>query len=55
MLAHCSPGDVRQSKTSKEALKEFPSVNFCLAHFGGAEEWERRVTGETPRRVCFYS
>lgn len=62
VLAHCSPGGIRQSKTSKEAarayahpenyrevLKEFPTVNFCLAHFGGAEEWERHVTGETPR------
>jgi predicted TIM-barrel fold metal-dependent hydrolase len=30
----------------KEVLKEFPTVNFCLGHFGGAEEWERH---ETPR------
>jgi predicted TIM-barrel fold metal-dependent hydrolase len=26
-------------------LNEFPELNFCLAHFGGTQEWERRLTG----------
>ncbi len=62
VLAHCSPGGIRHSKLSKGAasalaspenyksiLKQFPKLHFCLAHYGGAEEWERHLTGETPR------
>lgn len=63
MLAHCSPGGVHQIGISaiqakgyahpenyKQILRQFPKLNFCLAHFGGAEEWERHLTGETPRQ-----
>lgn len=62
ILAHCSPGGIQQFGSSKEEarkygnpenyrklLEDFPRLNFCLAHFGGAEEWEKHLTGETPR------
>ncbi|MDP1545701.1 MAG: amidohydrolase family protein [Anaerolineales bacterium] len=59
--AHCSPGGIRKFGLSheearqfanpdnyKRVLEQFPNLNFCLAHFGGAEEWERHLTGEIP-------
>lgn len=62
VLAHCSPGGIRKIGISpeeardfakpdnyKKVLEEFPKLHFCLAHFGGSEEWERHLTGETPR------
>jgi uncharacterized protein len=62
VLAHCSPGGIHKIGMSaleakefahpenyKRVLEEFPKLHFCLAHFGGAEEWERHLTGETPR------
>ncbi|MCE9647526.1 MAG: amidohydrolase family protein [Chloroflexi bacterium] len=62
VLAHCSPGGISQRGLTKEAakafahpsnykpiLKEFPRLNFCLAHFGGVEEWERSLSGQSPR------
>ena len=62
ILSHCSPGGVRmKSITSERAktfahpnnyidlLNDYPNLNFCLAHFGGAEEWERHLTGTSPR------
>jgi predicted TIM-barrel fold metal-dependent hydrolase len=62
VMVHCSRGGIRHRELSRaEAnalshpanympiLKCFPELNFCMAHFGGAEEWERHVTGETPR------
>ena len=62
VLAHCSPGGVRMKGISSEQAKtfasptnyaelltNFPNLNFCLAHFGGAEEWERHLTEPTPR------
>jgi uncharacterized protein len=61
VLAHCSPGGIHKIGFSaleakkfahpenyKQVLDQFPKLNFCLAHFGGAEEWERHLTGETP-------
>lgn len=63
ILAHCSTGGVRMNGLSRAeaqkfahpsnytgVLKQFPKLNFCLAHFGGADEWERHLTGETPRK-----
>ena len=63
VMAHCSTGGIRQTGLSREQaenfahpanyktiLKQFPKLHFCLAHFGGADEWERHLTGETPRR-----
>ncbi|NOH03028.1 MAG: amidohydrolase family protein [Chloroflexi bacterium] len=62
VLAHCSPGGIRRKGLSAaqaknfahpanyaEVLKDFPRLNICLAHFGGAEEWERQITGKAPR------
>jgi predicted TIM-barrel fold metal-dependent hydrolase len=62
VLAHCSPGGIRKLGISvdearefanpanyKKALAEFPTLHFCLAHFGGSEEWERHLTGDAPR------
>lgn len=62
VMAHCSPGGIRKIGISakearefanpanyKKVLEEFPKLHFCLAHFGGAEEWERHLTGGTPR------
>ncbi len=62
VMAHCSPGGIRKvGITAEEArefanpanyknvLEEFPKLHFCLAHFGGADEWERHLTGEPPR------
>lgn len=62
VMTHCSPGGVRAAGLSEEqarefahpanyqaVLKQFPKLHFCLAHFGGADEWERHLTGETPR------
>lgn len=62
VLAHCSPGGIRKFGLSveearkfahpenyKKILEQFPKLNFCLAHFGGAEEWELHLTGQTPR------
>lgn len=62
IIAHCSTGGIRMTGLNREeaqkfahpanyegVLKQFPKLNFCLAHFGGADEWERHVTGETPR------
>ncbi len=63
VLAHCSTGGIRKTGLSREqaqkfahpanyksVLKQFPKLNFCLAHFGGADEWERHLAGETPRK-----
>ena len=63
IMAHCSTGGVHMAGLSraqaqkfahpanyKGVLKQFPKLNFCLAHFGGADEWERHLTGETPRK-----
>lgn len=63
VLAHCSPGGISQRGISKEEaqafshpanykniLKEFPRLNFCLAHFGGTQEWERSLIGKSPRQ-----
>ncbi len=62
ILAHCSPGGIRaKGLTKTEAanfakpsnyeplLKQFKKLNFCLAHFGGAEEWERQIRATAPR------
>ncbi len=62
VTAHCSTGGIRAAGLSREeaaefahpanyppVLKQFPKLHFCLAHFGGADEWERHLTGETPR------
>lgn len=62
ITAHCSTGGIRATGLSREeaqkfahpanyesVLKQFPKLHFCLAHFGGADEWERHLTGETPR------
>lgn len=67
VITHCSPGGIRGAGLSKDqarafahpanyksVLKQFPKLNFCLAHFGGAEEWERHLTGETPREGTDY-
>jgi uncharacterized protein len=63
VLAHCSPGGIRKfglsheearqfanPKNYKGILEQFPNLHFCLAHFGGAEEWERHLVGEIPRQ-----
>jgi predicted TIM-barrel fold metal-dependent hydrolase len=60
IMAHCSPGGVSLHKASKdevrkfgnpanykEILKDFPKLNFCLGHFGGAEEWELSLSGKS--------
>lgn len=62
VLAHCSPGGISLQGISKEEaqvfahptnykklLQEFPKLNFCLAHFGGSQEWERSLAGKSPR------
>lgn len=62
VLAHCSPGGIRRKGISaeqartfahpanyREVLKTFPGLNFCLAHFGGVEEWELQIRGQSPR------
>jgi predicted TIM-barrel fold metal-dependent hydrolase len=62
VVAHCSPGGIRKVGISleearefadpthyKKVLETFPKLHFCLAHFGGSEEWERHLTGGTPR------
>lgn len=62
VMAHCSPGGIRKLGISieearefanpsnyKKVLEAFPKLHFCLAHFGGSEEWERHLTGGTPR------
>ncbi len=61
VMAHCStgPSAVGQRGLSYEEaaefghprhyekiLKDFPKVRFCLAHFGGGEEWERQLRGD---------
>ncbi|MBL8056309.1 MAG: amidohydrolase family protein [Anaerolineales bacterium] len=60
VLAHCSPGGIRHKRLSLAAaaefahprhyeaiLRRFPNLRICLAHFGGGEEWERHLRGET--------
>ncbi|MBK8782091.1 MAG: amidohydrolase family protein [Anaerolineales bacterium] len=62
VMAHCSPGGIRKIGISieearefanpanyKKVLEQFPKLHLCLAHFGGSEEWERHLTGGTPR------
>lgn len=62
VMAHCSPGGIRHRQLSEQAaaefahprhyaavLKRFPRLRVCLAHFGGGEEWERQLRGETER------
>jgi len=62
VLAHCSPGGISlRGITQQEAqafahpanyetlLTEFPRLNFCLAHFGGNQEWEKSIAGKSPR------
>lgn len=54
VMTHCSRGGPRGKNISKEALDgftaprcwvhvldKFPGLRVCLAHLGGAEEWER--------------
>ncbi|HRN53065.1 MAG TPA: amidohydrolase family protein [Gemmatimonadaceae bacterium] len=54
VMAHCSRGGVRFKNASDAqvaawgapdawlpVLREFPTLRVCLAHFGGAEEWDR--------------
>ena len=56
VMTHCSPGGVWQyGLTEKERrefsrpesyqciFEKFPSLKLCLAHFGGAQEWARRL------------
>jgi len=62
VLAHCAPGGLRHRRLSAEAaaefahprhyaaiLRRFPRLRLCLAHFGGADEWERQLSGEAER------
>lgn len=62
VITHCSPGGLKKPRipTKKaiefahprnyaDILTEFPRLNICLAHFGGAQEWERHIKGEAPR------
>lgn len=54
VMAHCSRGGVRLKNASDAqvaawgapdawipVLRAFPTLRVCLAHFGGAEEWDR--------------
>ncbi len=54
VMTHCSRGGPRGKNLTKEALDgltapscwvhlldKFPGLRVCLAHLGGAEEWER--------------
>ncbi len=63
VTSHCSTGGISLRGASKDQvkafaqpsnyktiLKEFPRLNFCLAHFGGTQEWERSLSGNSPRR-----
>ena len=63
VLAHCSPGGIRAKGLTKAQaaafanpsnyeplLQRFKKLNFCLAHFGGVEEWERQILSEAPRK-----
>jgi predicted TIM-barrel fold metal-dependent hydrolase len=60
VLTHCSPGGIwrygltkEQRRANSEPLnykrildtKGFRNLKFCLAHFGGAEEWARHLRG----------
>ena len=63
VLAHCSTGGIRAKGLSnaeaaafahpanyEPVLKQFKKLNFCLAHFGGVDEWERQIMSEAPRK-----
>ncbi len=60
VITHCSPTGVWQYGLSAEdrvrfghprnyeiILKTFPTLRYCLAHFGGSEEWNRHLKSET--------
>jgi predicted TIM-barrel fold metal-dependent hydrolase len=59
VLTHCSPGgiwqyglsaqtrrDYSQPRSYERVLEAFPTLKLCLAHFGGAQEWARRLKRE---------
>lgn len=62
VMTHCSPGGIwqyglaaetrraySQPESYKRVLKEYPTLKLCLAHFGGAEEWARRLNREVQK------
>lgn len=59
VMTHCSPGGIwqyglaentrreySQPASYKRVLEKYPRLKLCLAHFGGAEEWARRLNRE---------
>jgi predicted TIM-barrel fold metal-dependent hydrolase len=59
VMTHCSPGGIwqyglsevkRRAYTNPESylpvFEAYPTLKLCLAHFGGAEEWARRLNRE---------
>lgn len=62
VMTHCSPGGIWQYGLSEETrraysqpksyqriFETFPTLKLCLAHFGGAEEWARRLNREVQK------
>jgi predicted TIM-barrel fold metal-dependent hydrolase len=56
VLTHCSPGGIwqyglpektrraySQPESYQRIFEKYPTLKLCLAHFGGAEEWARRL------------
>ena len=62
VMTHCSPGGIWQYGLSRETrraytqpesykrvFEEYPTLKLCLAHFGGAEEWARRLNRDVEK------
>jgi predicted TIM-barrel fold metal-dependent hydrolase len=62
VTAHCSPSGIwryglsardrarlSHPRNYEAVLARFPKLRLCLAHFGGAAEWDRSLRGRTAR------
>ena len=60
VMTHCSPTGIWQYRLKPEdsmrfghpknyeiVLKTFPTLRYCLAHFGGSEEWNKHLKSRT--------
>jgi len=61
VMTHCSTGGMYKygftvqdraryghPANYEPVMKQFPKLRLCLAHFGGSEEWDKHLQGQTP-------
>jgi len=60
VMSHCSPGGIWKHHFTEDdrrmrgnpsnyqkVLEDHPKLKLCLAHFGGAEEWQKHLAGRS--------